>query len=372
MARVAEFEWWDIHDASWRRARWLFVWAAVVVALYVAGLASIVILSGWAIVSGSARDIEARLDDVGAVELIVAAGVVLAVSAVAIMIVAWRGLPGRVHRFARSRAPRGQEAEQAQRIVDAFALSYGMLGPVVWVIDDPVPNALAFGRPADGNICVTTGALALPPDELESLCMFHVAALASRAFAFATSAADLVLLGEWCTRLLWGTAAFVILAMAFGVPAEAAGIYVVGVLALVLVTRPILVFTDRSLVALLDDGSELVDLEMVRHSNEPAPLARLLLHLLEDDGCVKSRWEIAHLWFERDVVEFVDNTSRFMQLVGELSPAEIGVPAFVGRCAERSRRGLFRRAETAVNLTSGDTALRTRLARAEASISATR
>ena len=191
---------------------------------------------------------------------------------------------------------------------------------------------------------MTTGALHLPPDELGALCEYHVAALASRAFAFATSAADLVLLGEWCTRLLWASVAFVILATAFGVPAAAAGAYIIGVILLVIVTRPILVLTDRSLVALLDDCTELVDLETSRHSNEPAPLARLLLRLLEDDRRVKSRWEIAHLWFERDIVEFVDAHSSFTKLIGEISPAEIGIPAFVGRCAERSRRGLLRRA----------------------------
>ena len=122
MARPTQFEWWDTHDRSWRRARWLFSSAAVVVALYVAGLASIVVVSLWAVLFGSAHDLEARLGDLGTVDIVVVACALLAVSTIAIVILGWRGLPRRVQRFARARPPRGSEVQHAQSIVDAFAL----------------------------------------------------------------------------------------------------------------------------------------------------------------------------------------------------------------------------------------------------------
>ena len=356
--------WWDTHDAAWRRARRLFVGSALVVALYLAGLLAIAVVVSCAVLTGSGDAVEQWIGDAEAVGVTAVAIAVFVVSAAVIALAGWRGLPARSLRYSRARPPQGHEADHVRSEVATFGLAYGMPRPRVWVIDDPAPNALAFGRRTAGNVCVTTGALGLPRDELDALVMFHVAALASRAFAYATSAADLILLGEWCTRVLWGTAGLAILTPLLGVRIEVAAAYVVGTAALVVVTRPMLAFAARGLVGLIDDTAELVDLETMRHSNEPAALARLLIHLVKDSHQVKSRWEIAHLWFERDVVDLVDMRTWPSRVLANIGPGDIGLAGFAGS-NRHTRQALLQRAATAVDQAGGGERLRREFRNAE-------
>lgn len=359
------FAWWDTRDRAWRRARALFALAAAVVAIYLAG--GIALLGALLLAAGIGpwSSIDAWTHDVGLLGLAIGTIFVVAAVGCAIACFAWRGLPRRTLRWSRARSPQPRDVRQVREGVAALALAYGMPPPRIWLIDDPAPNALAFGRPRAGNVCLTTGALGLPRDELEALCMFQVSALASRIFAYATSAADLVMLGELCTRLVWAAAGLVLLTSIVGAPIEVVAVFVLGVGVLVLVTRPVLFVADRGLARLLDDSAELVDLETTRHTALPASLARLLLTLLEDDRRATSRWEVAHLWFERDVVDFVDDRRGTARLEDRAFSGWL-TPAFAGRCAGSSRRGLLERAETAINLANGDGRLRARLAHAAA------
>ena len=345
----------------------LFVSAATVVALYLVGLVAFVVAVFVTIVDGSADRLGDWIGDLDVFPVLVIVVASLAVAGLLVAMLGWYGVPRTTLRFCRARNPRGTEAHRAQRTAIAFALSYGLRAPTIWVVDDPAPNALAFGRRAAGNICLTSGALLLPDEELEALTCYHVAALASRVFAYATSAADLVLFGEWCTRLLWASSAFVILAVVIGLPLDVAGAYVVGIGVLVVVTRPVLLLTDRGLVRLLDESNELVDLETIQHTNLPGAFARLLLDLLDDDRRARSRWEIVHLWFERDVVEAVGRQPTVYRQLAEFRPGDLTVPAFVERCAGRGRTGLLRRAEVAVQLAYDDR-LRRRLVHARRAI----
>jgi hypothetical protein len=337
-----------------------------VVATYLAGLALVVAVTLRAMDVGPWDLIDTWADDLGPVGIVLIVLGAVVVASLAITLVGWRGLPRTTLRLAGARAPRDGEAQPVEEALATCSLAYGLPVPALWVVDDPAPNGMAFGRPHAPNVCLTTAALRLPRDELHALCMFHVTALASRTFAYATSAADLVLLGEWCTRLLWFAAPLVILSTFVGMPVDVAAAFVVGIVALVAVTRPLLAVADRGLAQLIDDAGELVDLETVRHSAEPAALAHLLLDLVEDDGQTQSRWELVHLWFERDVIEMVDGRGGVSRALGAISPWDIGVPAFVERCRYTSRRGLIERATTAVNLANGDTKLRARLAHARA------
>src|SRR5262249_54313592 len=149
----------------------------------------------------------------------------------------------------------------ARAIAGAFSLAYGMQPPAISIVDQDAPNALVFGRRSSGQLALTTGALDLPSRSLESLVAFHISALNSRAYAYATSAVDLTLLGEWLTNLLWASCAFVIFSTVIGVPVQVAAIYVVAVAVVVLATRPAIAFAARELVALLVDIDELIDLE---------------------------------------------------------------------------------------------------------------
>jgi hypothetical protein len=340
--------WWDTHDDAWRRARRLFAISALIVALYLAGIATVIVLVSAAIVTGDGDVVAEAVDHLGLAGSIAIGIGVLAVATAAIAAVGWRGLPRRTRRLSGSRIPAPHEVDRVGSVATAFGLAYGIRCPRIWVIDQDPPNALIFGRRSAGHLALTTGALALPPPDLDQLVMFHVGALTSRAYAYATSAVDLVLLGESLTNLLWISCAFAILSTALGMPVEVAAIYVVTVAVLVVVTRPVIAVANRELIGLLDEVDELVDLETIRHSNEPASYAALLLAMLEDSRRVRSRWQIAHLWFER---EFVDSFGW-------------GAPDFVERCERTTRRDLLARAEVAVTFASGSDHLRARLARA--------
>ena len=151
-----------------------------------------------------------------------------------------------------------------------------------------------------------------------------------------------------------------LLSPAIGVPIRFGGVYIVALVTLLAVTRPIFFLVDRAIPRLLDEAASLVDLETVRQSAEPTAMATVLLAMLEDGRKVRRRWEIAHLWFERDVVE-VTRTTRLLHLRREVGPGELGIPPLAKRASIAGRRSLLERTQTAINLAGGDQALFERL-----------
>jgi hypothetical protein len=333
----------------------LFVWSGLVVTVYVLGMLTVIGV-GVAAMVGDLDGVERRVADLGTVGVVSAVLLVVVVVATTTLVLGWRGLSWATLGFSAARRPEPGEAHQVVANMRAFALAYGMPPPSVWVVDDPAPNALVFGRPAAGSVCVTSGALALGDVELDALCAFEVSALASRAHAYATSAADLVLLGEWCTRMLWLLLPLVALSVIFGVPGDVAVAFFVGTVLLVVMTRPLIVAAARGLVRLFDDIDELVDLETMRHTLQPASIAQLLLAMVEDPRRASSRWEIDHLWFERDVVD-VDRA--FAALLPETDGLSLRAHG-----GATPRRALLERAGAAIDQAGGDAALTHRLERA--------
>jgi Zn-dependent protease with chaperone function len=155
------FSWWDTHDETWRQARLLFVLAAGVVAFYAAGILVIVSATLSAAEIGPWQGADGWFDDIGLLGVVLAVLVLVGVATLAIMGIGWRGLPRTTVRLSRARPPGRNEEHEIGTAVASFALAYGMPTPRVWIIDDPAPNGLAFGRPASGNVCVTAGALRL-------------------------------------------------------------------------------------------------------------------------------------------------------------------------------------------------------------------
>jgi Zn-dependent protease with chaperone function len=303
----------------------LFVLGVFVTALYVAAPFFVVALilhtedSSW--------------PGIGALGFALLAAAIVASVAGIVAALGWRGIPRATLRHAGVREPSFEEARLAGAGLEPFSLARGIAPPAVWVVNGRAPNALACGRPGAAHVCFTTGAFRLPEAEFEALCAYELTALTCRPFVYCTSAIDVVLFAEWCTRVLWQLAALALLSAAVGVPAFLAATITASIAVLVAVTRLALVFADRALPRLLDDAAQLVDLEAVRLTAQPAAFARLLQHLLDDEHRVKTRWQIAHLWFERDEIEvgiqFVDP------------------PALARRCERSNPRGLAARARRA-------------------------
>jgi hypothetical protein len=96
--------------------------------------------------------------------------------------------------------------------------------------------------------------------------MYHVTATNNRLFAYTTVTGDLLLLAEKCTTWLGLFLPLVFLSVMIGVPVQVAGACVVAVGALIVVTKPLLMFADRSIPRLLDTAAELVDLDLSVHT----------------------------------------------------------------------------------------------------------
>jgi heat shock protein HtpX len=233
---------------------------------------------------------------------------ILTISAVAallgatafIMVLAWRGLPRVLLRTTGARAPRADETARLREPLAAVALARGVAEPQIWVVDDDAPNAFAIGCAQRWHVCVTSGALRLPHDELEALCAFTVTAITCRPFAYCTAAIDVVLLAEVFVGILWVFGSLLLVSPAAGVPFAAVAVIALCQAALIAVTRLALVIADRALPQLLDDATGIVDLEAIACTEQPLPFTRLLRRVDEDGARVASSWTVAHLWFDRD------------------------------------------------------------------------
>jgi hypothetical protein len=239
----------------------------------------------------------------------------------------------------------------AEAAIAAAAIGVGIPAPRVWVIDDQAPNALTFGRARYGNVCVTTGALRLRHEELAALCTSEVVVLAHHTFSDAAAAAALLHVARRCTSALWWCAGLAFVSAAIGVPVGAAAGLTVGIMFVVALTVPLITIGFRAVPHLLDHIAELGDLDTANLTADAEALAHLLLHLLEDQQRVRSRPEIAQLWFERDLLD---------DFAVPHAPMLTPWPRRIARVAHHS---LLHRAETAVELASGDSKLRARLER---------
>jgi hypothetical protein len=341
--------WWEEHDRARRDAIVLLAVASTICATYFAAVLVIVLGALRVGKVGPWRGIETWQHRVGPFGLVALAVGLVAFAALTIAFLAWLALARHVLRRARARLPRPGEAHDAQMLASNFALGVGLGEPCLSIVDDPAVNALATGRVRAPQIVLTSGALKLPPAELETLCAHTVAAVSQRATPLAGAAAAVMLDADWCTRVIWGMAGVVFLSGLIGVPTEVVAFTILGIVLLVAVTKPLVIVGSHAVVRLLDRTAELTDLETVRVTNQPRPLATLMLDVVEHRIPVRSTWDIAHLWFDP---ETTTRTSSWWW------PS---VRPIAGPDSPRTRAALIDRARVLVDLTSGDPHLRARL-----------
>jgi heat shock protein HtpX len=358
------FDWWGPHDHATRRARTVFSLLVGALAAYAAVVIMIVVACLRLAEIGPWRRLANASDTLGPWGLAALVVMLYLVAAAVIAVVAWGGFSRKIRRYAGARSPADGEVDHVRSLIDTFVLARGIPAPSVGIVDDPAPNGFAFGRARKGSVCLTTGALQLPAVELDALLAGLVTSLTMPAYVYAISAADLLLICAFATNTLWATALFVLFSSMAGVPGVVVGVALFGIAAVVALTRPLLIVADRMLPPLLGDVSELCDLEAVRCTALPDALGALLVHLLEDRRRVRSRVEIAHLWFERDIEEVESRLRR--SDIGELFNAWSLTDSgrIIRRGDRSSQRELAARAAVAIELAGGDTALSARLERA--------
>jgi hypothetical protein len=348
--------WWETHDRVEHQAAALLLVASVICAAYFGALVVIVLailrVGEW----GPWHGIETLRRQIGPFGIAALAIGFVAIGAATIMLVSHHTFGAHVVRRADARLPTPEEAARAERMISDVAIGVGCARPRLWIVDDPAVNALATGRPGDPRVVVTSGTFNRSDAELETLCA-HTVVAASQPAGLLTGAAAAVLLdADWCTRVIWGVAALVFLSAMAGVPVDVVAITFLGIVVLVLVTKPLVLVSSSALVRLLDCAAELADLETVRITNQPKHLATLMLDVVEQREPVTTRWDIAHLWFDPET------TTR---------PTSYWYPnvrALVGPDSRRTRADLVQRARVLVAMAAGDAQLQGRLDRAARAI----
>ncbi len=343
--------WWETHDRAYHGAVALLIVASTICAAYLATVITVVLAALRVGEFGPWRGIETWRHRIGPLGLVALALGLVVLAGLTIASLAWARFGAHVLRRARARTPQPGEAERAQSLASTFALGLGLAEPRLSIVDDPAVNALATGRARSPQIVLTTGALALPAEELETLCAHTVAAVSQRAALLAGAAAAVILDADWCTRAIWGLAGAVFVSGVVGVPTAVVGASVLGMVVLVAVTKPLVSLASDAIVELLDRTAELTDLETVRVTNQPKLLATLMLDVIEHRTPVRSTWDIAHLWFDPETTP--PNTSWWFP----------NVRAIAGPDCPRTRAALIDRARVLVELTPEDHDLEARLER---------
>lgn len=172
-----------------------------------------------------------------------------------------------------------------ERMLTEVTEPYGLGLPRLAIHESAAPNGASWSGPAGGTVCLATGALRLPPDELDARCRQLVTGLDSAARDRAVGAVDLIRIAERWAQFVWtvGIIGFVVAAATAGRNVAAAVLLGVGFL--VLITRPAIVMATRALPGLFARIDELVDLESTRPS--------IAVNLASGDRELRSRLERA-------------------------------------------------------------------------------
>ena len=264
------FAWWDPHDRARRAALLLLALTAAICATYAAAAVVAVVVALRAGELGPWRGLRTwqhRLGPWG-----IAGSLILLVAAAAALIAgaALAGFGRRVLRWAGSRSAEPGDAAHARSSIDSFALGEGIAPPLLTIVDDPTPNALTTTRFRTATVCLTSGALELPHDELTALCSHSVVCATNRAATLAGASADLIVLANWCTKLIWAAMGLIVMSSLLGVSPLAVAMTILAAVLIVAITKPLLGVANRAVVHLLDDAALLADLETVRVTNRPA------------------------------------------------------------------------------------------------------
>ncbi len=358
------FEWWGPHDRARHSAELLLGAVATICAAYVAVVAIAVFVAIRIARLGSQHDLTAWHGRLGAGRIALIIIVFVVALGAVIAGLASETLASRAIRLAGARPLAEGEADHTRTCVEAFALGVGFSTPAIYVVDDKTPNGFAAGRKRSCAVCLTTGALKLPPDQLDAMCAQTIASVANRALPLTGAAADLVQLARWCTRAVWSVCGVLLVSTIFGVPPPFAAAVTVAIMLLVVLTVPMLMLAERAIPRLQARSAQLADLQAVSLTNQPTALARLLLTSAHNRGTVRSRWQIERLWFDPDTSRPAPGrmTRRFEPWIEGYDPLDSTSPHTHAALADRA---LMERARVLVDLTGGDPKLRAELANAK-------
>lgn len=227
-----------------------------------------------------------------------AAGVVVTIS---VALSTLRAGAGRVLRDVGARPPRPDEGQRVANVVEALGLGLGVGPPYLLVVDDPAPNTLSTRGWRRRTLVATSGALALPRDELEALCAHELAHLHAPDARWVTAAAASLGRARRAARVL-ELVAGALLAV-FGLALEGGNTFLISPLLGGLTIGALGLLVDSRVGAaqrrLRVEEDEIADVAAILLARHPAALAAVCDRLAADGLRVgRSSWRADLLWFK--------------------------------------------------------------------------
>jgi Zn-dependent protease with chaperone function len=247
----------------------------------------------------------------------------------------WRGASPQVLREVDARPLDPATAIEVVNVVDALSIGIGRPAPVLYVTQDPAPNALSLRSRRSRVLVVTSGCAALTRDELEALCAHELGHLWANDAHWVTSGmVALARARRFGGRILAiGVALFVLVA---GIANYAdiflwsAGITALALIALGWISRHSL---RRLELSVRRNADEIADVAAIRLAKNPASLGAVCARLAANsDRVAPVGWRSELMWFE--AVETLDS---------EAAAGGTAAPEYV-EANRRSRRELLDRA----------------------------
>jgi len=241
----------------------------------------------------------------------------------------WRGASRAVLREVQAVPLDPVHGRVAFNVVEALSIGMGRQPPTMWVTDDPVPNAVSLRSSRGRELCITTGALLLPRDELEAMCAHELGHLWAHDAHWVTSGMVALARARRFGNLVLGlgSALFALVAAVAdkaGVVLWSTGVVAVALVVLGVVARTVL---RRLELSVRGHADEIADVHAVLLARNPASLGQVCARLAVIEPRVSPvGWRSELLWFE--AVETVDESDA----------------AAVQGAAARARSELVRRA----------------------------
>ncbi len=200
---------------------------------------------------------------------------------------------------------------QIVNVVEALSIGLGHTMPSLYVVDDPVPNAVSIRSTRQRALCVTSGSIALTRDQFEAICAHELAHLWAPDSHWVTSGmVALARARRFGAFILTLGTLLLVLVMAVAYYGDAflwgTGVVAIGLLLLGWLSRGAL---RRLELRVRRQSDEIADVCAVMLAKNPASLGSVCVQLASDPRRVsRIGWRSELMWFEA-VEELTDGAA---------------------------------------------------------------
>jgi len=213
----------------------------------------------------------------------------------------WRGAGAQVLEEIHAVRLNPQAYPQLVNVVEAVSIGIGRMPPELFITDDPTPNALSLRAGKGRALCVTSGCMTIPRDEVEAMCAHELGHLWARDAHWVTSGMVALERARRFGSSIMGLGALLIaLVVAVAYYTEIV-LWSTGVVALLLIGLGIVATStlrrlERSVRCHADEIADVVAVRLARNPRSLGSLCTRLAH--NPDRVSPVGWRSELLWFE--------------------------------------------------------------------------